>query len=227
MKVQNFVFNWNQYTDNAITHEENLSRFGKTIVINSNINFKKKEWINLNDAYFSEQWNSLISNIDFDTDFVFHIQSDAIVHDYEKLYSNFYEIISKYEVGIYTPNIDYTWHKYALEMLNKLEENIYEVPNTDCTCWFLNTNIIDKNSLFNLNTNRLGHGVDWYYSAKCFLNKKLAIRDYRITLKHPSSRNYDTIEAGNSYFMWLDKQSSIIKDKIKELMLFHSKVRID
>jgi hypothetical protein len=226
MKIQNFVFTWNQYTDSAIKHENNLTKFGKTIVINSNINFKKNHWINLNDAYFSEQWNTLISNIDSDTDFVFHIQSDATVNDYNKLYSRFYEIVSKYDVGIYTTNIDYTWHKYNINLLKKLEENLYEIPNTDCTFWIINTKIIDKKPLFDLKTNRLGHGGDWYYSAKCKLNNKLVVRDYDIILKHPSHRNYDTNEAGDSLFMWLKEQPLEIKEKIEELMSFHSKVRI-
>lgn len=227
MKIQSFVFNWNQYTDDALNHEENLRKYGKTTVVNSNINFIKEGWINLNDAYFSEQWNTLISLIEHDTDFVFHIQADAKVYNYDELFSRFNHIISKYDTGIYTPNIDYTWHKYNLSLLNKLEENVYEIPNSDCTCWFLNVNIFDKTPLFNLNTNRLGHGVDWYYSAKCILNKKLVVRDYKNILKHPSSRNYDTIEAGDSFFKWLNEQSLEIKQKIQELMLYHSKVRVD
>lgn len=227
MKIQNFVFTWNQYTDNALNHEKNLTKNGKTLVINSNINFIKKEWVNLNDAYFSEQWNTLISLIDHDTDFVFHIQADAKVYDYDKLFSGFYKTISKYDVGIYTPNIDYTWHKYNTSLLNRLEENIYEIPNSDCTCWFLNTKIMDKRQLFNIKTNRLGHGADWYYSAKSNLNKKLVVRDYNICLEHPPSRNYDTNEAGGELFKWLEEQPLIIKQKIQEQMIFHSKIRVD
>ena len=227
MKIQNFVFNWNQYTDNAIKHENNLTKFGKTIVINSNVNFKKSHWINLNDAYFSEQWNTLISNIDSDTDYIFHVQADAIIDDYDKLYSQFLKTTSKYDIGIYTTNIDYTWHKYNKNALNRLEENLYEIPNTDCTCWIINTQIMSKNPLYNLKTNRLGHGGDWYYSAKSKLANKRVIRDYSILINHPFHRNYDTNEAGDSLFVWLKEQSLEIKQTIEELMTFHSNVRID
>ena len=69
MKIQNFIFTWNQFVPNAIDIESKISKYGKTRVINSNVNEKRDHWINLNDGYFAEQWSTLISNIDDDTDY--------------------------------------------------------------------------------------------------------------------------------------------------------------
>lgn len=221
MKIQNFIFTWNQFVPNAIDIEFKISKYGKTKVINSNVNKKRDHWINLNDGYFAEQWNTLVSNIDPDTDFVFHIQSDATVHDFDKLYSRFFEITSKYDVGIYAPNVDYTWHKYNTELLNKLEENIYEVPNTDCTCWFINTKITKNKIIYNLDTNIIGYGVDWYYSAECVLQNKYILRDYTIKVDHPIHKNYDGDKGNELFFVWFDEQTPIMKEKMLELMGKH------
>lgn len=221
MKVQNFIFTWNQFTPNAIDIESKINKYGKTTVINSNIHEKKNDWINLNDGYFAEQWNTLVSNIDSDTDFIFHIQSDAIVNDFDQLYSRFFEITSKYDVGIYAPNIDHTWHKYNINLLNSLEKNLYEVPNTDCTCWFVNTKITKNTIIYNLDTNYIGYGVDWYYSAECMLQKKYILRDYTIKVDHPMHKNYDGNKANDLFSVWFEEQTPIIKTTINELMEKH------
>lgn len=221
MKIQNFIFTWNQFVPNAIDLEYKLNKYGKTTVINSNICEKKDHWINLNDGYFAEQWNTLVSNIDNDTDFIFHMQSDATVDDFDKLYSRFYEIISKYDIGIYSPNIDYTWHKYNIELLNKIEENLYEVPNTDCTCWFVNTKITKNKIIYNLDTNYIGYGVDWYYSAESVLQNKYILRDYSIKVNHPQHKNYDANKANDLFSVWFEEQTPIIKKTINDLINKH------
>jgi len=222
MKIQNFIFTWNQFVPNAIDIESKISKYGKTTVINSNVNEKRDHWINLNDGYFAEQWNTLVSNIDSDTDFIFHIQSDAYVEDFDILYSRFHEMLSKYDVGIYAPNIDYTCHKYNIDLLNKVEENVYEVTNTDCTCWFINTKITKNKMIYDLNTNIIGYGVDWYYSAECLLQNKYILRDYTIKVNHPSHKNYDNDKANKLFFVWFEEQDDIIKQKLLELIEKHN-----
>lgn len=221
MKIQNFIFTWNQFVPNAINIESKISKYGKTTVINSNVNEKRNHWINLNDGYFAEQWNTLVNNIEPDTDFVFHIQSDAVVENFDVLYSRFHEITSKYDVGIYAPNVDYTWHKYNIDLLNKIEDNIFEVPNTDCTCWFINTKITKNKIIYDLNTNIIGYGVDWYYSAECLLQNKYILRDYTIKVNHPSYKNYDGDKGNDLFFVWFEEQDDIMKQKMLELMKKH------
>lgn len=221
MKIQNFIFTWNQFVSNAIDIESKISKYGKTTVINSNVNENRDHWINLNDGYFAEQWSTLISNIDDDTDYIFHIQSDASVHDFEKLYSRFFEIVSKYDVGIYAPNVDYTWHKYNVDLLNKIENNVFEVPNTDCTCWFINTQITKK-YISDLDLNIYGYGIDWYYSAECMLQNKKILRDYTIKIDHPHNKNYNNDKANKNYSIWFEKQPLVMQEKMLELMDKHT-----
>ena len=218
MKIQCFIFAWNQFVTNAVDIESKLNKYGKTIVINSNVNDTRDRWINLNDGYFAEQWNTLVSNIDSDTDFIFHIQADVKVDNFDDIFARFNQIVSKYDVGIYAPNVDYTYHQYNRELLNALEENVYEVPNTDCTCWFVNTKVIKKNIIYNIETNKFGYGSDWYYSAESFLQKKYVLRDYSIKVHHPIYKNYDADKANKCFDVWFQEQPIIIRDTINDLL---------
>lgn len=222
MKIQNFIFTWNQFTSNAIDIESKISNYGKTIVVNSNVNDKKDGWINLNDAYFAEQWNTLVSNTDTDTDFIFNILADVSVVDFDNLFNRFKSVSSKYEVGIYAPYADYSYHQYDLNQLYKVQDNLYEVPNTDCLCWFINKSILKNNLIFDVNTNMYGYGADWYYSAECLLQNKRVLRDYSIRVTHPPYKNYDGDKANTCFNIWFNEQTSIMKKTMSELMTKHS-----
>lgn len=218
MNIQIFIFCWNDYIDKAKEMEKNLKNFGNTTVINSNIKEKTPSWINLNNAYFAEQWNVLIENISSTTEYIFHIQSDATIPNYENLINRFKDVVYKHKnIGVYAPNVDYTWHTYDLNKLNKIEESLYEVPNTDCTCWFINRELIDNLPLYNVNTNYIGYGADWYYIAKSRLNNKLVIRDYTITILHPNLKGYDAEEGNRLFYIWLEEQDVDINREIKKM----------
>lgn len=221
MKIQCFIFTWNQFVKNAIDLENRLNKFGKTIVINSNVNEKKDHWINLNDGYFAEQWNTLVSNIDSDTDFIFNTLADVNVDDFDTIFSRFNYFSAKYDIGIYAPNVDYTYHKYNINLLNLLEDNVYEVPNTDCLCWFVNKDVVKNNLIFDINTNFYGYGVDWYYSAECVLQNKYILRDYNIKVTHPSHKNYDGDKANKCFDVWFQEQPITIRDTITDLFKKH------
>lgn len=215
VKIQNFVFCWNDFVKSSLELEKNLQEFGNTIVINSNTSHTFNHWITLNDGFFSEQWNCLLNNIDKDADFILHIQSDASISNYNLLFERFFEAESKYNIGIFSPNVDYTWHEYHIQKLKKIEDFIYEVPNTDCTCWFINTKLINKNTpLYNVEKNKYGYGADWYYSAKARLNNKLVLRDYYMTVKHPCFKGYDQNKASEGFEKWKSEQSENIKQEI-------------
>lgn len=224
MKIQNFIFAWNQFIPNAIDLESKLSSYGKTTVINSNIFEKRDYWINLNDGYFAEQWNTLVSNIDSDTDFIFHIQADAYFHDFRLIFDRFQTIVKKYNLGVYAPNVHFSHHSYNINKLKKYEDDLYFVPNTDCTCWFIKKTLIDDIHLFDLSTNHIGFGADWYYIAKSVLSNQDVIRDYKYTIQHPNLTNYDTTIALNQYHTWLNNLTPPIKSQIHELMIMRSKL---
>jgi hypothetical protein len=209
--VHCFIFTWNQYYTNAKILEDRLKKYGEVTVINSNVNYTKQHWINLNDAYFPEQWNTLISCFDKNVNFVFHMQADAQYNQFHYLFERFNYVVDKYKTGIYAPNVDFTHHTYPIDKLEKVEDFLYEVPNADETCWFVNTKLIDWNPMFDIAKYKFSYGTDWYYGAKSKLNGYKIIRDYSITIKHPRGTNYNITLANSQYQEWKQEQTDEIK----------------
>lgn len=218
MKIQSFIFSWNEYTDNAAKLETQLKLLSQTKVINSNTKITNPTWINVDDLYFAGQWNTLLNNLDDDTDFIFHVQSDASFDRFDLILDRFKEISYKYNIGVYAPNVDFTAHTYDTTNFKKYEDYLYFVPNTDCTCWFINKKLITEIPLFDLNVNSIGFGVDWFYIAKSLLYGYDVIRDYKYTINHPYKTNYNVQKALDQYYMWLKTLPTELESKITELM---------
>jgi hypothetical protein len=203
----------------ALRLERMLSRFHKTTVINSNVNFNYGKWINVNDGYFAEQWNTLLQNIDDDTDYVFHIQADATVtfNQLDTLFYRFKEAARQYKIGVYAPDVDYTPCKYDLSDLVRIPitsaygiKYLHRVPCTDCTCWIINTELMTKKPLFDLSVNSMGWGTDFYYIAKACLEEYETVRDYQVTISHPKKNTYSYEIANEQFKKWLFLQDEDI-----------------
>jgi len=219
MKIQNFIFCWNEYVNNAFLLKRMLAPFGETTVINSNVNFHYGQWININDGYFAEQWNTLLANIDDDTDYIFHIQADAVCDDerFRILFDRFKEAVEQHKIGIYAPDVDYTPCIYDRKSLNRILlvskynwKYLYEVPCTDCTAWFINTKFMDKKPLFDLSVNSIGWGADFYYAAKSLLAGYKVVRDYQVRIDHPKKTTYNQMEGSRQFLKWLFMQDTEI-----------------
>jgi len=226
VKIQAFIFCWRDYVSEALKMENLISPLAKTTVINSNVNFHYGKWINIKDGYFAEQWNTLLEHIDDDTEYVFHIQADAFCDDYEALFRRFRKIEREYPIGVYAPDVSFTPCKYNLYDLKKYADNLYRVPNTDCTCWFINTELMDKKPLFDLSVNKTGWGADFYYIALALTRELLVMRDYSIEIHHPRNTGYDHGRAYDEYVKWLFQQDAEIFMQINHLMKNYELIRI-
>lgn len=93
----------------------------------------------------------------------------------------------------------------AQDTMNRVEEYLVEVSNTDCTCWFLHRDVINRMPQIDLNLNKLGWGVD---TAMAYLSNKQnrkILRNYKHTIIHPASTNYDKNVAGVECNKFLQK----------------------
>lgn len=234
MKIQNFIFCWNEYVNRAFRLERELTPFGKTTVINSNVNFNYGRWININDGYFAEQWNTLLANVDDDTDYVFHIQADVdcSTEQLVVIFDRFREAAAQHKIGIYAPDVDYTPCRYDVQELKKIPlvsvydlKYLHEVPNTDCSCWFINTDLMERSPIFDLTVNSMGWGADFYYIAKARLAGYQVSRDYHVRLSHPKKTTYDQGVAGKQFMRWLFLQDTEIFMEIGRLIIQYENVR--
>jgi len=204
MKIETFIFNWRGQYENTIKKIEQFQNINiDPIIINSDDKCDKGiGWYNIGEeSYFTAQMLKAFEIFDkIDADIFFHIQADASYDKWQELIDDAVKYYDKYEWGIYAPNIDYTWYDSSRTDVNRLklpDDNLKMVANTDCTCWFITKDLIEKVKEYSIDFSKykMGWSFDIVFPAIAYMNKMPVIRDYNHTIQHPKGTNYDTQQA--------------------------------
>ncbi len=216
--IQPFIFNWNGQFEKTCAIEDSLnSIFDKVIVINSDDENTRENWINLgDDAYFSDQFRKALEL--FDGDILMHVQGDVTYDRWEELVHDARKYFDYYDAGIYAPNIDYTWYTAEnadIDGIRADHSNIKMVACTDETVWFIKKEVISEifNKNIDFSKNKMGWGWDIILSSICFSKGLPVIRDYNHTISHPQGTNYDKQIAQNE----LEEVWNSLDDSMKEI----------
>lgn len=213
LNIQPFIFNWrNQYEKTKKIESDLLKIFDKVQVINSDDNHNEDDWINIGEeSYFAQQFLTAINM--FDGDIFFHIQGDIEFDNWNELIESAKKYYEKYNWGIYAPNIDYTWYSSQNADISTIkfveDTNLRAVSNPDCTVWFIHRDIINtlKNNSFDLSFMKFGWGLDLILCGNSYIQKRLIIRDYNYTVKHPKGTGYEQNQAFEELAILLNKCS--------------------
>jgi hypothetical protein len=93
------------------------------------------------------------------------------------------------KVGIYAPNVDYTWH---IAKGAHLWDNLFTVPNTDCTCWFLHPSLLKRLARIPYFViSNLGWGIDTIFIKEAERLGLQVARDYSVLVRQPQGTAYD------------------------------------
>lgn len=197
MEIQAFVFNWRGHEENAASLAARLAARVNTRVINSDETVARRhpDWIHLGEeAYFSAQWNAARER--FTGDVLLHIQADARLDEVDPVLDRARAVFQRHHPGVYEPDVDYTAIRYDRARLAPLEPDLYPVPLTDCTCWFVAGEVLRRLGPVDLALNRYGWGVCAAVAAVSHGCRRPCLRDYRFTIQHPRGRGYCSAEAG-------------------------------
>jgi hypothetical protein len=110
--------------------------------------------------------------------------------NWEQIAENAVKALNTGRVGVYAPNVYYTWHTARG---NALWDELYEVPNTDCTCWFIHPTvygILREIPVFA--ASNLGWGIDTICMKETARQRLLVARDYAVKVEQPQGTNYST-----------------------------------
>jgi hypothetical protein len=210
MKVQAFIFNWPGQKQRAKELEDLLNPHCETFVINSDEAVRNlyPHWHHLpNDAFFAAQWNRAMEL--FNGDILVHVQADAWPYDVAKILDQCVHYIRDRKVGVYAPNLDFTDLEYRRNALVAFDDDVYEVPSTDETCWTLSAEVVRQMPLANPTVNQFGWGMDFVASAVAQSMRRKVVRDYRFKVFHPKGRGYNEPQAREKwmeYKLGLDPQ---------------------
>jgi len=192
-QIQGFIFNWKEHEANALALQKKIGKLINVIVINSDERLKDKypTWVPLDDtAYFSAQWNTAVYL--FDADIFFHIQADAEFDRFDTMMEKAKLLFQKYKLGVYEPNVNYTGINYDKSKLRSIEPGIFEVPFTDCTCWYIDGAIVRELPPVDISINQYGWGIPRAIASVSWLNGKSCVRDYNFTIGHPKHTGYSS-----------------------------------
>jgi hypothetical protein len=226
MIIHPFIFNWKNKFDSTCRIEEELLKIFDTVtVINSDEENKKNNWINLDDScYFTAQFSNAINR--FNGDLFLQIQGDSSYYDWKIIVDSAIKYYEKYKYGIYAPNVDFTpLHAGYVNIKTdffKEDKNLELVTMTDCTCWFIEKEIIDyfiKNFFLIYAETKHGWGISACMAAISFLKGKYVLRDYNYTIMHPKSTNYDITSAIADMDYFHDNLDEEIQTIIKNIRM--------
>jgi len=194
--IESFVFNWRGHAAQAHKLERELRKFGRTTVVNSEeeVEHLHPGWVHLGDtAYFAAQWASARER--FQGEIMFHVQADAEPENLEEIFERARSALTSARVGVYEPNVSYSDVTYDAAVLRSLGPDLYEVPLTDCTCWFIHREVLATVPHVEPSINALGWGIAAAVAAGAGLVGRLVVRDYGVIIRHPKNRGYDNEDA--------------------------------
>lgn len=227
MLIHPIIFNWRNQGAKALLKEQQFKDIGydNVTVINSDDNFKQKNWINIGeDAYFTKQFLTALEV--FDGDVLFHIQADTSYDNWKDLIAESIKHYVYYKWGVYAPNVDWTEWNSARTDIRYYDpyQTHAHVACTDCTCWMIHKSIIDKFLSYDIDMSdqNYGFGIDIIIAACSYLKHRPVIRNYNHTIQHPKGANYNVAQAlleMNSLFSKLPQE---LYDKCEQIWGNHT-----
>ncbi len=225
-QIDAFIFNWRGQLQKTLKTESELCKiFNKVTVINSDDDNKFDHWINIGeDAYFAAQFLKALEL--FDGDILFHVQGDVTYDNWSALVENAKLYYKKYKYGVYAPNVCHNYwdsEKVDLDSFGEIDnEKLKLVSMTDCSCWFINKEIVNEyklNYCENFKKNKYGFGADLINCGISLKKNMPVLRDYEHAVDHPCFTGYNWRDANRM----LEEYINAIEDK--ELKFLVWKIR--
>ena len=190
-----YIFSWKKVTANAIALYKAVAPvFPNTIFINCDENVTMPpdiRTIQCDDSfYYGKQFDTAIQHAPAGAPVGCIVGDADPVANWSLIAANTVAALTTNKFGIFAPNVDYTWH---VARTRKLVNNIYDVPNTDCTCWFLHPAVIAKLRTLSIGTvSNLGWGIDTIAIEESKRRSLWIGRDYDTLVRQPKGTAYNT-----------------------------------
>lgn len=227
-QCQAFIFNWHRVTENAKALQRRFSDQGiETWVINSDDAERDNglpNWIHIGESgYMVQQYAKAIER--FDKTYFVEMFADIYDVEVELIVDRACYAFTKYECGIYAPNVEVINWKFDRKTLPKLERHLYEVKNAESLLTFIHKDVIRG---VHLDTKRykIGWGIDFLVCVLAHLQNKKVIRDYVTTVRHPKGKGYDSGIARMEFERFMDEQGVEIGGLMRQWLKDANALRI-
>jgi hypothetical protein len=195
-----FIFSWKKVTPNALAlYKRVAAHFSSTYFINCDEHTPITEIpadrvIQRDDSYYyGGQFETALAHTPVGKPMACIVGDVDPEADWARIAANATLCMNTRRIGIYAPNVDYTWH---VARGRRLWAEYYEVPNTDCTCWFLHPALIERlRPLPYFRVSNLGWGIDTIFIEESRRQNLLVARDYSTLVRQPRGTAYNQAEA--------------------------------
>jgi hypothetical protein len=196
-----YIFSWKHVTNNAVALYQKISPyFPRTTLINCDENSRDlpisaSNIIQLDDRYYyGGQFHTAINNTPPGKILACVVGDVSPDADWAGIARNAVVAFNRKDIGIYAPNVYYTY--WTLRGANIAGE-LFDVENTDCTCWFLHPILTDSfRSLDYFGLSNFGWGIDKIYCGGARAAGLHVARDYSKLVTQPKGTAYSEREAG-------------------------------
>ena len=191
-----YIFSWKKVTANAIALYKAVAPvFPHTTFINCDEHVTMPADIptlQCDDSfYYGKQFETAIHHAPAGSTVACIVGDVDPIANWSLIAANTVAALSTGRFGVLAPNVDYTWHT-ARAGTQPLMNNIWPVPNTDCTCWFLSPRVLNRLRTLPIGRlSNLGWGVDKIAIAESFKQRLLVARDYDTLVRQPKGTAYD------------------------------------
>ena len=213
-----YIFSWKKVTPNAVALWKAISpHFPHTHFINcdetvpaESLDVSTDRILQLDDSYYyGGQFETALKATPPDKILACVVGDVDPSADWGSIATKAVAAFNTGPVGVYAPNVYYTWHTAKG---THHWGDLYDVPNTDCTCWFIHPDalrILRRIPLFA--TSNLGWGIDHICIKEARRQGLLVARDYSTLVRQPQGTAYSNQLAGKQMHILLGLYGAITR----------------
>lgn len=197
--VHAFITSWPKVEYNAAKLREQLSPYSRVTMLDN------PDW------YFTEQWDAMLGQFVGDT--MLWVMGDVTLpEDLLGLRTAIQAIMHRADIGVYGPDIDYTFHRWEKDTFKQLVPGVYAVPCGEPNCWAIDRRVIKALHPVNPKENYIGWGIDLQVAAQAELMGLETVRDYRFLVKHPKDTAYNSNLAEEQMIDWVETLNPTLRE---------------
>ena len=194
--IHTFIFSWKKVTENALKlYEKAAEVCANTTLINCDENVRVVvNHIQLDDSYYyGGQFETAIKAVPDGGSLCVIVGDVSPEANWSSIFEKADAALATRHVGVYAPNVDYTWHKSRGRQVGY---TLWEVPNTDCAFWFIHADVVQalRDVPYRMLSN-LGWGIDTVVNKESARQGKLVVRDYSELVRQPEGTAYNKDKA--------------------------------
>jgi len=207
-----YILNWKKVSHNSLDLYNRIKHLINNItIINCDENLildNSIRYIQLDDShYYGSQYEYSIRDVKENAILCIIIGDNIPDNNFNILFTCALETFNNYNIGVYAPNDKRSPHK---EFHDEIGPKIFNVPNTDCSFWFIHPSIIQKLKYLNYSISKFGWGIDIITIKEAKKNGLLVVRDYRCeTDQLDYSTNYDSKEAEHQMHKLIEEYKNL------------------